>query len=173
MKRFDKTLHAPGTAKKARRLRGSLTLLEQALWKAIRKTGLHVRRQAPIGRYVADFALHEARLIIEVDGGWHDEPEVQLRDIERDAWLAFQGYRVLRFRNQQVFDDLDGVVDAIMNSFPPRWGKGGVGGAGNPSKRIARGAATPPILDLQPTASTPTPPSPIEGEGFDVSGGAS
>jgi very-short-patch-repair endonuclease len=141
-----------------------MTLPEQVLWKALRKTGLHVRRQVPIGRYVADFAVHEAGLVIEVDGGWHDEPEAQLRDVERDAWLATQGYRVLRVRNQQVLEDMEGVVDAILKSLPPRWGKGGVGGADKPSKRRAQEAA-PPVLNLQPTARTPTQPSPIEGEG--------
>ena len=166
MKRFDKALHAAGTLKRAHRLRGSPTFPEQALWKALRQTGLHVRRQAPIGRYVVDFAIHEARLVIEVDGGWHDEPETQLRDVERSAWLETQGYRVLRFRNQQVLDDLGGTVDAILNSLPPRWGKGGVGGAGTRLKRRVLEAAAPPVLDLQPIARTPTQPSAIEGEGM-------
>jgi very-short-patch-repair endonuclease len=165
VKRFAKTLHAAGAVKRAHRLRGSMTLPERVLWKALRKTGLHVRRQAPIGRYVVDFAVHEASLVIEVDGGWHDQPETQLHDVERDAWLESQGYRVLRFRNQRVLDDLEGVVDAILKSLPPRWGKGGVGGACTGSKRIAQEAAAPHVLDLQTIARTPTQPSPIEGEG--------
>ena len=112
MKRLDKTLHASGAIKRARRLRGSMTLPEKVLWKALRKMGLHVRRQAPIGRYVADFAVHGAGLVIEVDGGWHDFPNAQLRDVQRDVWLESQGYRVLRFRNQQVLDDVEAVVGA-------------------------------------------------------------
>jgi very-short-patch-repair endonuclease len=164
MKRFDKTPHAAGTVKRARRLRGSMTLPEQVLWKALRKMELHVRRQAPIGRYVADFAIHEAGLGIEVDGFWRDEPETQLRDVERDAWLQSQGYRVLRFRNQEVMDDLDGVLDAILKSLPPRWGKGRVGGASAGVPSFVQ-EAPPSVLDLQPIARTPTQPSPIEGEG--------
>jgi very-short-patch-repair endonuclease len=167
VKRFDKTPHAAGVVKRARRLRGSMTLPEQALWKALRKTGLHVRRQAPIGRYVADFAIHDAGLVIEVDGGWHDRPDAQLRDIERDVWLGAQGYRVLRFGNQRVLDDLGSVVDAILKSLPPRWGKGGDGGASAAVPGFVHEAVAPPDLDLQPTARTPTQPSPIEGEGFE------
>ena len=145
-----------------------MTLPEQLLWKALRKTDMHVRRQAPIGRYVADFAIHEAGLVIEVDGGWHDWPDAQLRDVERDAWLESQGYRVLRFGNQQVLDDLGNVVDAILKSLPPRWGKGRVGGASTVVPGFAHEASPPPVLNSQSTARTPTQPSPIEGEGFRV-----
>jgi very-short-patch-repair endonuclease len=164
VKRFDKTLHASGAVKRARRLRDSMTFAEKALSRALRKTDLHVRRQAPIGRYVVDFAIHDAGLVIEVDGGWHDLPDAQLRDLERDAWLESQGYRVLRFSNQQVLDDLDSVIDPIP-TLPPRWGKGRDGGASAVLSGFAHEAAPPPVLDLQPTARTPTQPSPIEGEG--------
>jgi very-short-patch-repair endonuclease len=166
VKRFDKTLHPSGAVKRARRLRGSMTLPEKVLWKALRKMDLHVRRQAPIGRYVADFAIHDAGLVIEVDGGWHDLADAQLRDVERDAWLESQGYKILRFRNQQVSDDLEAVVDAILKSLPPRWGKGRDGGASAAVSNFTHEAATPSALDFQPIARTPTQPSPIEGEGF-------
>ena len=142
-----------------------MTLPEKVLAKALRQAGLHVRRQAPIGRYIADFAFHGARVIVEVDGFRHDLPEAQLHDAERDEWLASQGYRILRFRNQQVLDDPEGVVGVIRESLPPRWGKGRVGGActavsGKPLE------AVPPLTPFHdPPTRTPTQPSPIEGEG--------
>jgi very-short-patch-repair endonuclease len=167
----ERERHAKGAIKRSRRLRGEMTLSEQALWRVLRRLKLHARRQAPIGRYVADFAIHEAGLVIEVDGGWHDEPEVQLRDLERDAWLVSQGYRVLRFRNQQVFNDVDGVVEAILNSLPPRWGKGGDGGGGSVVSGQTMEAAPPPAPLETPTAATPPPPPPHPGGGGGVFGG--
>ncbi|ADG09834.1 endonuclease domain-containing protein [Caulobacter segnis] len=95
--------HAAGAVKRARRLRNDMTASERALWKALRALDLHIRRQAPIGPYVVDFAHHSARLIVEVDSGWHDNPEAQLRDATRDAWLAEQGYRVMRVRDGEAF----------------------------------------------------------------------
>ncbi|WP_369797885.1 endonuclease domain-containing protein [Caulobacter sp. CCH5-E12] len=95
--------HAPGVVKRARRLRNEMTASERALWKALRALDRHIRRQAPIGRYVVDFVHHGARLVIEVDSGWHDDPEAQLHDAERDAWLAKQGYRVMRVRDGEAF----------------------------------------------------------------------
>ena len=142
-----------------------MTLPEQALWRALRSLKLHARRQVPIGRYVADFAIHEAGLVIEVDGGRHDLPEAQLHDAIRDEWLRSQGYRVLRFRNQQVLDNVDGVVEAILGTLPPRWGKGRDGGGGSEASGTTIEAASPPSFIQKPTAATPTQPSPIEGEG--------
>jgi very-short-patch-repair endonuclease len=130
-----------------------MTLPEKALWRALRRLHLHVRRPAPIGRYVADFAVHEARLVIEIDGGRHDLPEAQLHDAIRDDWLRSQGYRVLRFRNQQVLDDVDGAASGVtMEAVPP------------------------PAPFRERPAATPTQPSPIEGEGahyLDISAGRS
>ena len=99
-----------------------MTASEKRLWKALRALGLHIRRQAPIGRYVADFAHHGARLIVEVDGAWHDLPEAQLHDEERDAWLLEQGYRVLRIRSREAFDyayDIAARVAAEIQRSPP------------------------------------------------------
>jgi very-short-patch-repair endonuclease len=143
-----------------------MTLPEKMLWRALRRFELHIRRQAPIGGYVADFAIHEAGLVIEVDGGRHDLPEAQLHDAIRDDWLRSQGYCVLRFRNQQVLDDVEGVVEAILSTLPPRWGKGRDGGGGSAASGKTMEAVQPPTLFRKPTAATPTQPSPIEGEGF-------
>jgi very-short-patch-repair endonuclease len=142
-----------------------MTLPEKVLAKALRKAGLHVRRQAPVGRYIADFAFHSAALIVEVDGFRHDLPDAQIHDAERDAWLRSQGYRVLRFRNQHVLDDPDGVVGIIMNSLPPRWGKGRDGGACTATTGKPAEAVQPPGFLPETIARTPTQPSPIEGEG--------
>ena len=142
-----------------------MTLPEKVLWRALRLLKLHARRQVPIGRYVADFAIHEASLVIEVDGGRHDLPAAQLHDAIRDDWLRSQGYRVLRFRNQQVLDDVEGVVEAIVSTLPPRWGKGRDGGGGSAASGKTMEAVQPHALFLTPTAATPIQPSPIEGEG--------
>ncbi|PVM94065.1 hypothetical protein DDF67_00875 [Caulobacter endophyticus] len=90
-----------------------MTASERTLWKALRALDLHIRRQAPIGRYVADFAHHGARLVIEVDSGWHDLPEQQRHDAERDVWLASQGYRVMRIRDSEAFGRPEEVAERI------------------------------------------------------------
>ena len=110
-----------------------MTLPEQRLWAELRRSGLHFRRQVPIGCYVADFACHARCVVIEVDGPPHEVfADVALRDLERDAWLATQGYRVLRFTNAQVMDQMEqvlGEIDAAVLSppsptLPPSRGKG-------------------------------------------------
>ena len=109
-----------------------MTLGERVLWKALRATDLHVRRQAPLGRYIADFVIHAARLVVEVDGPHHDEPGQALHDAERDAWLAGQGYRVLRFPTRDVLENPERLVSHIVEvagappspSLPPSRGKG-------------------------------------------------
>jgi len=69
------------------------------------------RRQVPLGPYVADFVCFDERLIIEVDGGQHADRVA--RDSERTVWLEAQGYRVLRFWNNDVLSNTDGVIEAI------------------------------------------------------------
>jgi very-short-patch-repair endonuclease len=73
----------------------------------------HFRRQTPIGPYIADFACLRARLLIELDGPPHSFEEKQQKDRLRDAWLQKEGYRVLRFWNQDVFDNVDSILDTI------------------------------------------------------------
>jgi very-short-patch-repair endonuclease len=146
-----------------------MTLPEKVLWKALRKPDLGFRRQVPIGRYIVDFVHLRARLVIELDGGWHDLPEAALHDALREAWLNKQGYRVVRFRNQQVLDDLCAVVDAIETPLPQ--GEKGRDEGGRAAGSGREGEA-PPALFLQRPALTLTQPSPLEGEGFAVSEGA-
>jgi very-short-patch-repair endonuclease len=140
-----------------------MTLPEKVLWKGLRKPDLGFRRQVPIGRYIVDFVHFGARLIIELDGGWHDLPEAELHDALRDAWLTSQGYRVVRFRNQQVLDDPCAVVEAI-GALLPQGEKGR--DEGGCAELAGREGEAPPALFLQPPELTLTQPSPLEGEGL-------
>src|SRR5215470_4443894 len=100
----------------AKALRRDTTDAERIIWynvRAHRFQGASFRRQTPIGPYVADFVCHEAKLIIEVDGGQHFEPGNIVRDKRRDAYLAPQGYRVLRFNNLDVMKNKAGVLETI------------------------------------------------------------
>jgi very-short-patch-repair endonuclease len=88
-----------------------MTEAERRLWQILRSeqmTGYKFRRQVPIGRYIANFVCHEARLIVEVDGGQHDRSSPQ--EAERSAFLQNEGYRILRFWNNEVLKNLDGVL---------------------------------------------------------------
>lgn len=82
--------------------------------------GWHFRRQAPIGPFIADFADLGRRLVIEIDGGGHGEE----RDARRDAWLASQGFEVMRFWNADVAGNLEGIVQAVMNRVEARVASG-------------------------------------------------
>jgi very-short-patch-repair endonuclease len=102
--------------KTARRLRMNATDAEATLWRHLRKLeteGTHFRRQVPIGPYVADFACMAARIVIEVDGSQHGEDENKARDDERTRWLESEGYRVVRFWNNDLVQNIDGVLDVI------------------------------------------------------------
>jgi very-short-patch-repair endonuclease len=116
----------------ARTMRKHATPAEARLWQALRsrRLGVKFRRQMPIGPYIADFACCAIRLIVEVDGDHHDGSET---DPGRDAWLHDQGWRVLRFRNAAVLQELDGVMAEISSAGykqeapswpPPQAGEG-------------------------------------------------
>jgi very-short-patch-repair endonuclease len=96
----------------ARRLRSQPTEAERHLWHVLRykSLGVKFRRQAVIGRYIVDFVCFERRLIIEVDGGQHSQDR---KDIFRDDWLRSRGFVVLRFWNNEVLGNLDGVFNRI------------------------------------------------------------
>ena len=97
----------------AKSMRHEPSATERALWKILRDRrlgGLKFRRQVPIGRYVADFVCLRHRLIVEADGPLH-EPE---HDAIRDAWLRGQGFRVLRFTNQEFERGPERVLSAIL-----------------------------------------------------------
>lgn len=98
---------------RARTLRRNQTAAERTLWRALRGKrldGHRFRRQHPMGRYVVDFICLEKKLIVEVDGGQHGEDKQQHHDRERDAWLEAAGYRVVRYWNTDVLNNLEGVT---------------------------------------------------------------
>jgi very-short-patch-repair endonuclease len=97
----------------ARGLRVNATDAEQKLWALLRQppfSQFKFRRQVPLGPYVADFASYPARLIVEADGGQHAD---SARDGMRDAWFAARQFRVLRFWNNDVLANAEGVAAAI------------------------------------------------------------
>jgi very-short-patch-repair endonuclease len=119
-----------------KRLRTFMTDAEQKLWRALRsrRVTAKFRRQVPLGPYVVDFVCFEVKLIVEVDGGQHaDNP----RDLDRDRYFINQGYRVLRFWNNDVLKNLEGVLIRITEFI-----------GGHPSPGALR-----------------APPSPSRGEG--------
>jgi very-short-patch-repair endonuclease len=118
--------HSPVSERHRRRAKGlrqTMTRAETLLWrylKAHRIDDLGFRRQVPIGDYVVDFVCHEARIVIELDGETHDFESQQEHDVTRDAWLATRGYIVLRFVNQDVLSNLEGVVTVIRDAAKVR-----------------------------------------------------
>jgi len=101
----------------ARELRSALTPAERRLWLALRRkqvSGLRFRRQHPIEHFVVDFCCVEERLVVEVDGDVHRYTEDY--DRARQDWLEANGYRVLRFTNTDVMDNLSGVAEAIRQA---------------------------------------------------------
>jgi len=106
-----------GQIERARSLRKNATDCERILWSVLRhekRGGVHFRRQAPIGKYFADFACHRSKLIIELDGGQHCLPEAIAYDAERTRFLQSRGYTVLRFANHEIRQDLYRVLDIIV-----------------------------------------------------------
>jgi very-short-patch-repair endonuclease len=101
----------------ARRLRRDATVVERRLWRALRENELpwKIRRQHPIGGRIADFACPERKLVIELDGGQHDAGAVA--DDERSDELARHGYRVIRFWNSEVVENIQGVIEMIRREL--------------------------------------------------------
>ncbi|WP_453947268.1 endonuclease domain-containing protein [Bradyrhizobium sp. USDA 372] len=100
----------------AKKLRANTTPHERMLWRALKDppmNGSHFRRQAPIGPYIVDFFCPARRLIIELDGGHHNEDGVAARDLDRQRWLEHEGYRVIRFWNLEITTDLTAVMERI------------------------------------------------------------
>lgn len=101
-------------------LRGSMTEAEQRLWDAVRKRHLKnvkFRRQYSIGPYIVDFYSAEKKLAIEVDGKYHEEPEVRENDEYRQEFIEGLGIKVLRFTNEEIFSDMTGVVKRIEDEL--------------------------------------------------------
>ena len=95
--------------------------------------GAKFRRQVPVGPYVADFLCVNASLVIEADGGQHAEHAAQ--DAERTRYLEAKGYRVLRFWNNDVMGNIEGVMQAIAMALTPGPSPGGRGERKSPSPK--------------------------------------
>jgi len=116
-------------------LRKRATNTEQLLWRHLRAKrfgGLKFRRQQPIGTYIVDFVCFEQKIIVELDGGQHGLTEEMNHDNKRDEWFEAQGYKVLRFWDNEVLTNTQGVLEVIwshclnhppLNPLPSREGK--------------------------------------------------
>jgi very-short-patch-repair endonuclease len=108
----------------AKAMRREMTKAELRLWTQLRKPGiegLRFRRQTPIGPFIVDFFCPEKKLIVEVDGGQHGHVAGERHDSARDAWLTEQGYKVVRFWNRDVMENLDGVCRTILAASNGEW----------------------------------------------------
>ena len=105
-----------GFKEPARALRKGMTDAEQSLWAKVRRKqihGLQFYRQKPLLSFVVDFYCPKAKLVIELDGSQHFEPDHQVKDQDRDVQLAELGLRVLRFDNRQVLKEMNAVMAVI------------------------------------------------------------
>ncbi len=120
-------MELPGYRKKvaaARRLRRNSTDAERALWRWLRDRrfeGYKFRRQIPFDPYVVDFVCDDAKLVIEVDGGQHDWNRA--KDEIRTRFIESLGFRVIRFWNNDVLSNMDGVLQQILIELKQRWTK--------------------------------------------------
>jgi very-short-patch-repair endonuclease len=119
--------HEPLALRRARKLRRQMTHAEALLWIYLRRdrTGARIRRQHPIGPFIADFACLPARLVIEVDGPTHEGDAEVARDRRREGYLRSRGWHVVRVTNQDVYANLNGVLEGISELVrercaPPR-----------------------------------------------------
>lgn len=138
MRTYDEAM--TGAVNRARQLRRDSTDAEKRKWRALRSSlpDFKWRRQLPIGPYFADFACFSEKLVIELDGGQHAEAESY--DARRTAFLKAQGYRVIRFGNNDVLGNIEGVIQAVtsdLSSSPSR------SSAAGPSLSQGRGVEVP------------------------------
>ena len=102
---------------RARHLRSKATDAERVLWSDLRefkRHGFHFRRQVPIGPYVVDFACHSVKLVIELDGGHHNDSLTRKHDEQRTRFLESRGYRVVRIWNVELFSASCSIADYIF-----------------------------------------------------------
>ena len=101
-------------------MRSEPTAAESKLWQHLRNRQLSnfkFARQEPIGPYIADFVCRAKKLVIEIDGVTHETPDELAHDAARTAYLEHEGYRVIRFSNEDIFGDLSPVLEAIMQNL--------------------------------------------------------
>jgi very-short-patch-repair endonuclease len=184
---------------RARRLRQDMTDAEKRLWFRLRRRqvgGHRFRRQVPIGTYIADFACLASRLVVELDGGQHNELDQETLDVKRTDWFETRGYRVLRFWNYEALGEMDGVMEAISNALSPspasrragvggdpspfslpRQGEGWVGGDSSPFSLPRQGEGLgggrlKPSYPADQARVHPLPALPLKGEGIGQEGPA-
>ena len=112
---------------RARKLRRNLTETERFVWARLRDRRFEdfkFRRQVPLGNYIVDFVCFDCRLIVELDGGQHNEADAREYDAERTCWLEAEGFRVLRFWNHEALDDWEAVEEVIWQVLVERRGLG-------------------------------------------------
>lgn len=105
---------------RAKQLRANSTDAERILWRELRSRQLYgckFRRQQPLGRFIVDFVCLEKRLVIELDGGHHNEAEQARNDAGRAQWLTNNGFRVLRFWDHEVLKELDALKEAVAEAL--------------------------------------------------------
>lgn len=111
---------SPETRAKVKELRAEATEAERALWESLRRKALsewRFRRQVPIRGYIADFVCLRARLIIELDGGQHGGKDTEAYDRVRTEALEAEGFGVIRFWNNEIFDNIEGVLETILTAL--------------------------------------------------------
>ncbi len=143
-----------GMRDRARELRADATVFEQAFWACVRAKrlgGFKFRRQQVIGGYVVDFACMEARLVVELDGDWHQCVEQRAYDVVRDEWLQAQGYRVLRIRNREWAMNQAGVLMQVLRELQ--------GGTHHEAFSSEVSGSSPPheVFSLEMSGSSPHP----------------
>jgi len=110
--------------KRSRELRQRMTLPEKILWQFLRGStfaGLRFRRQHPIGNYIVDFCCPQKKLVIELDGRYHNT--IQQEDAERDQFLKTRGFHVLHFTNDHVFDHIGWILQTVADELKIDWEK--------------------------------------------------
>ena len=138
--------------RRAKQLRQTMTPAETLLWrhlKANRVNGIGFRRQVPIKNYIVDFACFSSKLIIELDGESHDFETQQRADQHRDAFFASEGFQVLRFTNQQVMSNLEGVVEMIRYATS-------CGTSGAPPSLTHKGGGNSPTVQVSTVNASKT-----------------
>jgi len=109
--------------RRARELRRLSPAAERTLWSRLRNRGLQgekFARSEPVGPYFADFVCRGAKLVVEIDGATHSTDEEIAHDRRRTAFLEAEGYRVVRFSNQQVYENVGAIVDEIARLLAER-----------------------------------------------------
>jgi very-short-patch-repair endonuclease len=137
----------------------STTAAEAKLWRHLRgfeTRGSHFRRQVPIGSFVVDFACMAAHLVIEVDGSQHGDAAGAAADAKRSRWLETEGYRVIRFWNNDIDQNLAGVLDVVHAALY---------GSRDAEPRVLTHSRQPRLHPTPARIPRADPPPPGEGEG--------